>query len=140
MSMLDRGAQFSPFAALTGYDAAIREAARLTDSAAVLDDSAQIELDEKLRLLQNRLSTSPAVTIVYFSDDKRKAGGSYCSVSGNVRKIDSQQQLLILADGTGISFSQIYEIYCELFDPLICQEPEMDSSECITVDTFQAGF
>jgi hypothetical protein len=116
MSLIDRAAQFAPFAALTGYDAAIRETARLTDSAAELDECAREALDEKLRLLQSIIHTTPTVTIVYFQDDCRKAGGAYRTVTGKLRKIDTHCQAMILTDETVISFSQIYKINADLFE------------------------
>lgn len=115
MSLHDRAAQFAPFAALTGYDAAIRETARLTDSAAILDDSAKEALDEKLRLLQSIIHTCPAVTVVYFEDDRRKAGGAYRSLTGNVCKIDCLSQSITMTDGTVISFAQIYRLGADCF-------------------------
>ena len=116
MAIIDRAAQFAPFAALTGYDAAIQETARLTDSAAILDESAREALDEKLRLLQSIIHTTPTVTIVYFQDDSRKSGGAYRTVTGKLRKIDTHSQIIILTDETVISFSQIYQINADFFE------------------------
>lgn len=116
MAITDRAAQFAPFAALTGYDAAIRETARLTESAAVLDECAREALNEKLFLLQHIIHTAPTVTIVYFEDDLRKAGGAYRSVTGHVQKIDTHAQRIILTEGPAISFSQIYQINADFFE------------------------
>ena len=81
MPMLDRAAQFSPFVALTGYEAAVRETARLTDQRVELDESAKAELDRKLRLLLS-LPGQPEASITYFRPDERKEGGAYETVTG----------------------------------------------------------
>lgn len=120
MSMIDRGAQFSPFAALTGYDAVIQETARLTDSQIQLDEDAIHTLNEKIFLLSEILPQCPGVTITYFRQDDRKSGGSYRTVSGKVIKIDTQHRTITLSCGTCISFEDLYDIQSDLFR---CLEP-----------------
>ena len=120
MSMIDRGAQFSPFAALTGYDAVIQETARLTDSQIQLDEDAIHALNEKILLLTEILPQQPMVTITYFCRDDRKSGGAYRSVSGNVLKIDPINRQITLHCGTCISFENIYDIQSDCF---CCLEP-----------------
>lgn len=110
MSRYDRAAQFSPFAALTGYDGVIQEAGRLTDTAAQLDEGSMALLDEKLRQICLRLAETPRVTVTYFQEDSRKAGGAYLSATGRVKKIDSYGQNLVFTDGTAISIGKIYEL------------------------------
>ena len=110
MPMSDRAAQFSPFAALTGYDAAVKEAARLTDRRIELDDDEKAVLDARLSLLQENLSLSPEATLTYFRPDTQKSGGVYLSVTGKVKKIDTVSKCLILQDGTKISASDILKI------------------------------
>ena len=110
MSIIDRAAQFSPFAALTGYDAAVKETARLTDERIELDESRQIILNEKLLMVAERMREHPVVTITYFLPDERKAGGSYVNVTDNVKKIDEYERMVIMAEGTRIPIEQIYEI------------------------------
>jgi hypothetical protein len=114
MSIIDRAAQFAPFAALTGYDAAIQETARLTDTAAELDESAKFALNEQLTVLQNAIQRRPNVTVLFFEDDRRKAGGAYRTVTGKLQKIDTLNDLLVLADGTSIPFSRIYQLNSDL--------------------------
>lgn len=114
MSMLDRAAQFSPFAALTGYDAAIRETGRLTDNAIDLDVDGKAILNEKLQRLSNLQETQPEITVTYFVPDERKSGGAYASVTGKVKKIDPYKQVLLMADGTEVCFERILEIDGEL--------------------------
>ena len=80
MSNYDRAAQFAPFAALTGYDDAVKETARLTDRRIELDEGEKAAIDQRLLLVQERLPEPTEVTITYFVSDKRKAGGAYVSV------------------------------------------------------------
>ena len=120
MSMIDRGAQFSPFAALTGYDAVILETARLTDSEIQLDEDDIHALNEKILLLTEILPQQPNVTITYFRGDDRKSGGAYRSISGNVLKIDPINRQITLHCGTCISFENIYDIQSDCF---CCLEP-----------------
>ena len=110
MSLLDRAAQFSPFAALTGYDAAIRETGRLTDNAVDLDVDGKAMLNETLQRLSGLQETRPEVTVTYFVPDDRKTGGAYTKVTGCVKKLDPNTQILLLTDGTEIRFSRILEI------------------------------
>lgn len=107
MSMTDRAAQFSPFAALTGYDAAIRETARLTDSSVDLEGDEKAVLNGRLQLLSGCLDREPRITVTYFVPDRRKSGGAYETVEGRVRKIDPLEQALFLGDGTRIPFDRI---------------------------------
>ena len=109
MSMVDRGAQFSPFAALVGYDAAIAETARLTDFRLELTESAKQELNEKLRLLAESAREHPAVQVLWFLPDKRKSGGSYVRTKGRVKKVDAYRELLVLEE-LEIPFGSIYEL------------------------------
>ena len=116
MSRLDRAAQFSPFAALTGYEAAVKETARLTDRRIELDESEKGAIDQRLTLVQERLPVPTEVTITYFMPDKKKAGGAYVSVSGTVKRIDDYERMVILRDGTSIPIEDILHINGELFD------------------------
>lgn len=110
MSMTDRGAQFSPFAALTGYDAAIRETARLTDQPVELSDGEKEALNEKLQLILENLQKRPNIIVTYFCPDERKYGGAYVTATGAVAKMDVYRKQLIMEDGTVVVFSDIYEI------------------------------
>lgn len=118
MSMQDRAAQFSPFAALTGYDAAVAETARLTETALELDVDAQAELSEKLLILQRRLSQAPQITITHFVPDNRKAGGTYVTTTGALRRLDNLNQWLLLDDGTRIFFGDIASLDSPIFPAL----------------------
>ena len=115
MSNLERAAQFSPFAALTGHDAAIRETARLTDERFDLADDGRAMLDEKLRILLEHQHLRPEITAVYFVPDDRKSGGAYMTVTGRLAIVSSREQALILEDGRELYFSLIYELDSSLF-------------------------
>lgn len=115
MSMINRAAQFSPFAALTGYDAAVREAARLTDRRIELDENSKDELNGKLQLLIAMLAEQPEVTITYFQPDMHKAGGIYLTVTGRIKKIDEYARAVVLTDGETIDVEDILELESEAF-------------------------
>ena len=110
MPLIDRAAQFSPFAALTGHDVAIKETARLTDRKIELDEYEIEVLDEKLRTIREHLNTNPEISVTYFQPDERKSGGQYVTVVGNVRKVDEYEQCLLLNDGTRIVIEDILEL------------------------------
>lgn len=115
MSNYDRAAQFSPFAALTGYDDAVKETARLTDSKIELDEYELQELNEKLNKIQDDLREDAEVSITYFVTDKKKSGGSYKTISGIVKRIDEYEQLILMKDGTKIPIGDILEINGDVF-------------------------
>lgn len=110
MSRLDRAAQFSPFAALTGYDAAIKETARLTDKKVELGEYELEELNRTLLELSDRISQCPQAMITYFEPDKRKEGGAYITVSKEIKRIDEIEQVIYLTDGSKIPLSDIFSI------------------------------
>ena len=112
MPQLDRAAQFAPFAALTGYDAGIRESARLTEEAADLSEDLQEELNEKMARLQAELQGGghPQVTVTYFRPDEKKAGGAYIVKEGAVKKTDPYTGTMLFTDGTKIPLSGIFEM------------------------------
>ena len=110
MPMSDRAAQFAPFAALTGYDSAIKETGRLTDERIELDEEALTALDRKYQLLMDTLDDAPEVTIIYFQPDERKAGGQYVSATGTVKKVDTFGRRIILQDGTRIPLDSVYDL------------------------------
>lgn len=113
MPMMDRAAQFSPFAALTGHGEAIKETERLTRPRVELDENEKNLLNEKLREIQMNLSEKPRVKIVYYVQDEKKAGGTYVTFEGNVRKIDVYQKKMIFEDGTAVDMKDIVDIASE---------------------------
>lgn len=110
MPMMDRAAQFSPFAALMGHGEAIKETERLTQPRVELDENEKNFLNEKLREIQMNLSEKPRVKIVYYVQDEKKAGGTYVTFEGNVRKIDAYQKKMIFEDGTAVDMKDIVDI------------------------------
>lgn len=118
MPMSDRAAQFAPFAALTGYDAAIKETGRLTDEKIELDEESLTALDMKYQLLMDAFDKVPEVTITYFQPDERKAGGKYVSATGAVKKVDDFERLITMQDGTRIPMDDVLSIDGELFSSL----------------------
>lgn len=116
MSLHDRAAQFMPFAALTGYDAAILETARLTENRVELAEDRQATLNARLALVQEHLKEEPEIAIVYFVPDARKEGGAYRTVVGRAKKIDPIERRVIMQDGTGIPMEDIYTVESDLFE------------------------
>ena len=110
--MIDRAAQFSPFAALTGYGDVIKETARLTDRKPELSESEKAELDYRLRMA--------------FVPDQRKAGGSYHTISGQIKKIDDYQKQVILMDKTRIDIDCILDIDGQIYELVNESEKEFD--------------
>ena len=116
MSALDRAAQFAPFAALTGYEAVVAEAARLTDDRLELSEDMKIILNDKMQMIVDNLDKEPFVTIRYFVPDKRKAGGAYVETSGIVKEIDEYERCIVMTDGIKIPIEQIRAIDGELLN------------------------
>lgn len=110
MSLHDRAAQFSPFAALTGYDAAIEETQRLTDEEITLDETVVAGINEQLFEIARHLSEKWQVTLTYFQPDARKSGGTYLTDTGTVKKIDEIEQIVWMDSGVGISMKRIASI------------------------------
>ena len=110
MPLADRAAQFSPFAALTGHDAAIRETARLTDAFVELDENRKEELDEQLRLIQENQSQRPEIEVTYFRPDGKKSGWAYVTVRGRVKKVDEHNRRILFTDGTALPMDNIFSI------------------------------
>ncbi len=110
MSMHDRAAQFSPFAALVGYDESVGEAARLTDKKAELTEDKINDLNEKIQFLRENCDEHSQIAIEYFVADKKKSGGAYHKIMGAIRRIDDYNRTLILTDGAEIPLDDIYNI------------------------------
>jgi len=118
MSSYDRAAQFSPFAALTGYEDAVTETARLTDKKVELDEYAKDALNERLNMIQDTLDEQPEISIMYFLPDNKKSGGAYITVTGYVKKIDKYELVVVMRDGTKIPIDDIVEISGDMFGAL----------------------
>lgn len=107
MSAHDRAAQFAPFAALTGYDDVIGEAGRITEPPVFLCDSALEELNSRLWQLMERLDQRPVVSMTIYRPDARKAGGAVTTVTGIVRRVDAENRVLLLEDGTAVNMDSV---------------------------------
>ena len=113
MSMHDRAAQFSPFAALTGFDDTIKESNRITGKFVELSEDEKAELDNVLSCLKDKEYSSPTLSITYFVPDLKKDGGEYVSVSGKLKKIDTVERKLILYKDFKIDIDKINDIVIE---------------------------
>ena len=118
MSMIDRAAQFSPFAALTGYDAAIKETGRLTDEKIELDEEALSNLNMKFQILFERLDEQPDIAITYFKPDETKSGGAYLTTTDKIKKIDEYERIITTANGTKIPMDDVISLESEIFQGL----------------------
>lgn len=116
MSMLNRAAQFAPFAALTGHGAAIEETARLTDQLIEMDDDERVVLDRKLEILLSNINLLPIVSVTYFQPDSFKTGGAYLSITAKIKKWDDYEKKLIFDDDSVIPVNMILDIDGDLFD------------------------
>ena len=110
MTMYNRAAQFAPFAALTGYDDAIKETSRLTDKKIEISDELKNELNQKIKFISDNIKLKPKVTITYFVSDNKKSGGVYKTISGNVRRIDEVEKCLLFTNKLIIYFDDIISI------------------------------
>lgn len=120
MSQADRAAQFSPFAALTGYEAAVRETARLTQGRITLSEEEKESINRVLLYLQDHLSEQPPVLATYFLPDQKKDGGAYLTLRGTLRRIAPLERQLLLTDGTQIPIDDITQLQCPSFpEPLL---------------------
>lgn len=110
MSIEERAAQFSPFAALTGHEDAIKETARQTEREIILDENELEILDEKLKAILSDKSDNKNIKVVYYVPDENKNGGKYVECSGRVKKMDEYRHVLVMEDGTEINVGRIADI------------------------------
>ena len=110
MSMHDRAAQFAPFAALVGYDDAVAETARLTETRPELDEQEQRAINERLAYITDHINEQPEVSIKYFVPDERKSGGAIVEVSGKTYRISNTDATIVMTDGCKIRLSDIIDL------------------------------
>ena len=115
MPLANRATQFAPFAALTGYGAAVNETARLTDRRMELDDEQKLLLNSKLQLIRESLRARPGVSVTFFQPDLKKAGGAYVTVTGTVKKVDEYERRIVMANDVLIPIDEVIAIDGELF-------------------------
>ena len=116
MSMWSRSAQFAPFAALTGYDEAVKETARLTDRRIDIDEGLKNILNNKLQYILDNKTLQPEITFTYFVYDNKKEGGKYIEKTGVVKKIDLNEKYIMLKDKTKISIDEIINITGDILE------------------------
>lgn len=114
MNLIDRAASFAPFAALTGYDDAVKETARLTDTKLELDENTKEILNDKLQIVLEMNSDDLPVSITYFVPDKKKAGGAYVVKTGIIKRYDEYERQIIFTDKSLVSIDDMIEIECEV--------------------------
>ncbi|MDU3780097.1 MAG: hypothetical protein E7G43_09060 [Flavonifractor plautii] len=119
MSIRDRAAIFSPFAALSGHGTAIAETARLTELKIELDEDAKAELDRRQAVLLEHMDEQPEISVTWFQPDARKDGGAYLTITGRLKKFRELERLLILADGTEIPLEDVVALESDIFQTLI---------------------
>lgn len=110
ISLYARSAQFAPFAALTGYEDAVKETARETQEELEIDDELKSILDAKLQMLIEIKESNPEISITYFVKDEKKSGGKYVTITGIIKKIDLYQQIITLADNTVIPIKNVIDL------------------------------
>lgn len=110
MPRRDRAAQFAPFAALTGFDAQLRETERQTQAQVEPNEDALQELDQSLHTLFACVHTQPAVQVRWFLPDAKKSGGAYKTAAGRVLQLDRNRSLLVLDSGPVIALGAIAEL------------------------------
>lgn len=115
MPRIDRAAQFAPFAALTGYDDAIRETGRRTDEKTVLSEETLNLLNRKFQFLLNQTDAPGEVILTFFRPDEEKSGGAYVTVRGVLKKVDLYKRLITMEDGTKIPMDDISAVDGEIF-------------------------
>jgi hypothetical protein len=118
MSLADRAAQFSPFAALTGYEDAIKEAGRIVDEKIELSEEEKEEINRQLNYLNEHKKDNIQITITYFLKDMKKNGGSYRQITSNLKRLDEIEKTIQLADNTILRIDDIRKIQSPLFDTL----------------------
>jgi hypothetical protein len=114
-SLEERAARFAPFAAITGYEDMVLEEARVTEARIHLDENALTLLNKKLNLILEFLDKTPEITITYFEPDKKKAGGSYVSITGIVKRIDQHKRFVIMNNDKKIHIDDIFKLSGDLF-------------------------
>lgn len=118
LSIESRASQFSPFAALTGYDNEVKETARITDKRIDIDDGLREMLNAKLNYLNDHIKENPNISITYFAKDPKKEGGKYLTKQGIIKRIDTVNEIIKFNDNMTISMNDIINITGDIFNTL----------------------
>ena len=115
MTNIERGAQFSPFAALTGYEEAVEEVGRITDEKRELAEDMKSIIDSKLQFVFRQIEEHPEISVTHFVPDTRKAGGKYVCTSGRVKRINEYERCIVMTSGEKIDIDCIHDIDGDIF-------------------------
>lgn len=118
LSIESRASQFSPFAALTGYDSEVKETARITDKRIEIDDGLREMLNVKLNYLNDHIRENPNISITYFVKDSKKDGGKYLTKQGTIKRIDTVNEIIKFNDNMVIPMNDMINITGDIFDTL----------------------
>ena len=118
LSIESRASQFSPFAALTGYDNEVKETARITDKRIDIDDGLREMLNAKLNYLNDHIKENPNISITYFAKDPKKEGGKYLTKQGIIKRIDTVNEIIKFNDNASIPMNDIINITSDIFNTL----------------------
>ena len=115
LSKASYAAQFSPFAALSGYDGIVSEATRITDERVELGDKENDILNAKLQVIGDHIKEHPEIKVTYFEKDKKKSGGAYLQKIAPIKRIDDVERIMYFTDGTNLSIDDITDMQGEIF-------------------------
>lgn len=118
LSIESRASQFSPFAALTGYDDEIKETSRITDKKIIIDDGLKAMLNDKLNYINEHINENYIISITYFIKDTKKEGGKYLTKQGIIKRIDTVNEIIKFSDNITISMNDIINITGDIFNSL----------------------
>ena len=115
LSRANYAAQFSPFAALSGYDGIVAEVARFTDERVELGDKENDILNAKLQVIGDHIKEYPEIKVTYFVKDKKKSGGAYLQRNASIKRIDDVERIMYFTDGTNLPIDDITDMQGEIF-------------------------
>ena len=125
LSKASYAAQFSPFAALTGYEGIVSEAARFNNERVELGDKEKDILNAKLQIIGEHIKEHPELELTYFQKDKKKTGGAYLKKTAQIKRIDDLKRIMYFTDGTNLPMDDITDMQGEIFGVLESVEYEV---------------
>ena len=125
LSKASYAAQFSPFAALSGYEGIVSEAARFTNERVELGDKEKDILNAKLQIIGEHIKEHPELELTYFQKDKKKTGGAYLKKTAQIKRIDDLERIMYSTDGTNLPMDDITDMQGEIFGVLESEEYEV---------------
>lgn len=97
--MDNRAKQFVPFAAVKGYEEALRAKEKIVVEKIELSEERKAELDFKL----HQIHKNDIITVVYYYEEE------YIKIEGMVSRLDTDARVLKVVN-TKIPFDDIYEL------------------------------